>query len=209
MQKTIRETQMITLINDSASNCTGTFDLICTDPPFEMKGHELHSMLSNFQFEHLVLIASMHQILQFAKITDLEFSFDMVVSHIKPKKSRNYHQPNYLHSNIVYFKKADVRSAFDRRLVQRHDHYSDKKSNYYPSIFHAPKTDSVYKYQKNQNMMNDLIGAFDVQTVCDPFAGSGTTGLACLEHGKSCTLIEKNTEPFEIMQQQFELLGVL
>ncbi len=198
---------MITLINDSAGNRAGQFNLICTDPPFEMSGGELHAILNNYDFEHLLLIASMHQILYYAKRTDLEFSFDMVVSHVKPKKSRNYHQPNYLHSNIVYFKKAEAKSAFDRRLVERHDHYSDKKTNYYPSIFHAPKQDIVYKYQKNQNMINDLIGAFDVRSVCDPFAGSGTVGLACLEHGKDCTLIERDKEAFNIMKQQFDCLG--
>lgn len=199
---------MITLINGSAKNQSGQFDMIFTDPPFEMSGTELHDALSNFQFEHLVLIASMHQILDFAKATDLEFSFDMVVSFVKPKKSRNYAQPNYLHNNIIYFKKQGVASAFDRRMVARHDHYSDTKTNYYPSIFHAPKRDIDYKYQKNQNMINDLIGAFDVQSVCDPFAGSGTTGLACVEHNKTITLIEKDTEVFNLMKETFKLLGV-
>lgn len=181
--------------------------MIFTDPPFEMSGSTIRSILSNFNFDHLVLIASMHQLIEFSKNTDFEFCFDLVVSHISPKKSKSFSQPNYLHSNIVYFRKQGVKSAFDRSRVIRQDHYSDEKNHYYPSIFHAPKSDMAYKYQKNQAMIDDLIGAFDVQTVCDPFAGSGTTGLACLEHQKDCTLIEINDEAFAIMKSSFCLLG--
>lgn len=208
MQKVIRGPQMIKLIHDKAENQGGSFDLIFTDPPFELSGAKVFDALENFEFEHLVLIASMHQIIDFAKVTNLTFCFDMVVSHITPKKSKSYTQPHYLHSNIVYFKKVGIKSAFDRRKVQRCDHYSDSQTHYYPSIFHAPKQNLSYKYQKNQLMINDLIGAFNAQTVCDPFAGSGTTGLACLEHGKQATLIEAGEAPFQLMKKTFDLLGV-
>lgn len=199
---------MIEIINGDAAKNGGKYDMIFTDAPFEMSGAQLNSVFSGFDYDHLLLIASMHQILEFYKVTNLEFSFDMVVSFVKPKKSRNYAQPNYTHSNIVYFKKKEQKSAFDRRLIERQDYYSDEKTNYYPSIFHAPKRDLSYKYQKNQNMINDLLGAFDVTSVCDPFAGSGTTGIAAIEHGISCTLIERDNQAFSIMRQKLELLGV-
>lgn len=199
---------MITLINDDARNVGGAFDMLFTDPPFNMSGIDLKRVIDGFSFDHLVLICSMRQVIEFAPLSNLDFCFDLVVSHITPKKSRSYAQPNYLHANIVYFKREGVQSAFDRRLVERHDHYSDKKTHYYPSIFHAPKNDMQYKYKKNQAMINDLVGAFNVQTICDPFAGSGTTGFACLEHQKDCTLIEQNCDAFAIMKQQFSMLGV-
>lgn len=196
---------MIRLIKGDAKENGGKFDMVFTDPPFEMSGKDLKEVLDCYQFEHLLLIASMHQILELARLTDMDFGFDLVVSHVTPKKSRSYSQPNYLHSNIVYFKQKGIKSAFDRRLVERQDHYSDDNNHYYPSIFHAPKNNMKYKYQKNQAMIDDLIGAFSVDAVCDMFAGSGTTGWACMEHKKDCTLIESNKEAFEIMKKGFSI----
>ena len=183
-------------------------DMIFTDPPFEMNGAQLKSILDKFEYQHLLLICSMHQALEFYKVTDLEFSFDLVVSHITPKKSKNYAMPNMLHSNILYFKKPGIKSAFDRRKVKRNDVYSDENNYYFPSIFHAPKTSLTYKYQKNQNMINDLIGSFDVKSVLDPFAGSGTTAYACAEHGIDAYCIEQDKSAFEIMKNNLSMLSI-
>lgn len=199
---------MIRIINDDAKNHGAKFDMVFTDPPFEMGGGDLKVIFDCYDFDHLVLIASLHQIIDFAKHTDLEFSFDLVVSHVTPKKSKSYAQPNYLHSNVAYFKRKGVKSAFDRRRVVRQDYYSDKTTNYYPTIFHAPKNDLQYRYQKNQAMIDDLLGAFDVRTVCDMFAGSGTTGLAAYEHGIDCTLIEQDAGAFKILKTNFQMLGL-
>lgn len=38
--------------------------------------------------------------------------------------------------------------------------------------------------------------------VLDPFAGSGTTGLACMMDGRDCVLIEKNPEYCEIIRDR-------
>ena len=57
-------------------------------------------------------------------------------------------------------------------------------------------------------MIDDLLGAFDVQTVCDPFAGSGATGLAAYEHGIDCTLIEQDADVFQILKTNFQMLGL-
>lgn len=183
-------------------------DMIFTDPPFEMGGKQLKSVLDKFEYNHLLLICSMHQALEFYKVTDLEFAFDLVISHISPKKSRNYAMPHFVHSNILYFKKSDVQSAFDRRREQRKDVYSDENNYYFPSIFHAPKTELTYKYQKNQNMINDLIGSFNVKSILDPFAGSGTTAFACAEHNIDAYCIEKDKEAFDVMKNNLRMLSI-
>jgi DNA modification methylase len=41
-------------------------------------------------------------------------------------------------------------------------------------------------------------------TVLDPFAGAGTTGLACLKHGRNFIGIELNPAYIEIAQQRIE-----
>lgn len=198
---------MISLINDKAENHRGDFEMVFTDPPFDMPADKLYKILSYYQFEHLVLIASMRQVLELYTMLDFDFCFDLVAHRRKPRESKSYAVPHYIHNNIFYFKKHGVKSAFDRRRVARADEYSDKKTNYYPTFFNAPKRDLCYRFQKNQQMIDDIIGSFAVQTVCDMFAGSGTTGLACVKHEKDCTLIEADEEPFNIMKEQFDFLG--
>ena len=51
----------------------------------------------------------------------------------------------------------------------------------------------VHPTQKPVELIADMVGQLDgVDSVIDPFAGSGTTGLACIKHGKQCVLIEKD-----------------
>jgi len=53
--------------------------------------------------------------------------------------------------------------------------------------------------QKPLSLMLWCLGfAPDAQTVLDPFAGSGTTGRACKDLGKKCTLIERDEAYCEI-----------
>ncbi len=201
---------MIQLIHGAAEQQRiDSVDMLFTDPPFELSGAKLAELFKHINYRHLVLICSMHQALDFYAHSDgLKFCFDLVVSHITPKKSRNYAQPNMLHSNILYFRKDGEPSAFDRRRVERHDHYNESGASYYPSIFHAPKIDLQYKYQKNQEMINDVLGAFDVSSVCDPFAGSGSTGLAMIEHNiTDGVLIERDRAAFELMCKRIKLFS--
>lgn len=79
---------MIKLIHgDSLKTDIPAVDMIFTDPPFEMSGKDLAGLFDKFDYKHLVLICSMHQALEFVKHADLEFGFDLVVSHISPKKA--------------------------------------------------------------------------------------------------------------------------
>ena len=72
--------------------------------------------------------------------------------------------------------------------------------------------DRWHPTQKPVDLMAWCIGlAGDVQTVLDPFAGSGTTGLAARKLGKRATLIEMDERYCEITAtrlQQRELFGV-
>lgn len=197
---------MIKLIKGKAEKAQiKAIDMVFTDPPFEMSGKALYNILQRFEFAHLLLICTMRQALELHEFIkdDFKFGFDLVISHVSPKKSKNYAQPNALHSNVLYFYRES--SAFDRRRITRHDIYSEAKG-YYPSIFHAPKINLSYKYQKNQNVINDLLGSFAIKSVLDPFAGSGTTALACIEHGIDGVMIEALDAPFLLMQSQCTLL---
>ena len=53
----------------------------------------------------------------------------------------------------------------------------------------------VHPTQKPVGLISEIVGQLDgVKAVIDPFAGSGTTGLACLKHGLKCIMIEKDEE---------------
>lgn len=82
------------------------------------------------------------------------------------------------------------------------------------SMSHSPRDKTVRDFcfreadsAENQQAIQDILSFFDVQTVVDMFAGSGTTGLACLELGIDCILIEQNQEHYENTKQTFEFLG--
>jgi|AKVG01.1.fsa_nt_gi site-specific DNA-methyltransferase (adenine-specific) len=40
------------------------------------------------------------------------------------------------------------------------------------------------------------------QTVLDLFGGSGTTACACIDSGRSCVIIEKETEYYDILRER-------
>lgn len=58
----------------------------------------------------------------------------------------------------------------------------------------------VHPTQKPEPLMRWCLGFFpDAQTILDPFAGSGTTGVAALQAGKAFIGIERDPDYFEAM----------
>jgi site-specific DNA-methyltransferase (adenine-specific) len=57
---------------------------------------------------------------------------------------------------------------------------------------------------KPVKLMSYLItmGSRPTNTVLDPFAGSGTTGIACIQTGRDYILIEKNKDYYNIMTER-------
>lgn len=184
-----------TLIHGDAENHGRACDLILTDPPYDMPGAELARILGKFDAQHLVLLTTMRQLLDFMPRTSWRLAFDFVWDGVMPKKSKSYAQPNYVHQTGVYLTKPGVRSAFDRRKRQRSDTF--EANGYWPTIFRAPR-DNVQEHghAKNAQCITDLLGSFGVRNVCDPLAGSGATGIAAYDLGIPCTLIERDDETF-------------
>ncbi len=62
------------------------------------------------------------------------------------------------------------------------------------SNFHGDQR-LVHPTQKPVELIADIIGQLDgAETIIDPFAGSGTTGLACIRRNRKCVLIERDVE---------------
>ena len=195
----------ITLINDDASNHSLTADMIVTDPPFEMTGQQLHDIISQYNAPNLLLICSLRQLVEFANLTSYKMGFDFVLDLVAPKQSKSQRQPNYIHAHAVYFYKS--KSVFNRKHGERSDVFT---KGYCPTIIRASRErNSEHGMAKNETAIRDMLSFFEVTSVVDMFAGSGTVGLACLELDIDCTLIEKDAQHFKQMKQTFEFLGAI
>ena len=194
----------ITLIHGDAADHGRAADMILTDPPYEMPGAELARIIGGFDAPHLVLITTMRQLLDFLPRTDWRLNFDFVLDGVAPKKSKSLQQPNYTHQTGVYLTRPNVKSVFGRKLRQRSDVF--EANGYWPTIFHAPRT-SAHGYAKNLAAITDLLGSFDVKSVVDPFAGSGTTALAAFELDILCTTIERDANVFAFLRKNLKFLG--
>lgn len=172
-----------------------------------MAGKKLAAILSRHMSDHLVLITTMRQLLEFVhNAPEWKLSFDFVLDGVAPKRSVSYLQPHYVHQTGAYFTRDGARSVFDRRRRQRSDVFEG--NGYWPTIFHAPRDRMAeYGQAKNADAITDILGSFDVDSVLDPFAGTGTVGLAAFDLGISATLIERDRERFDRMKKKLKFVG--
>lgn len=195
----------ITINNGSAHDFNVDCGLIFTDPPFEMNGQILKEVFDNVTCDHLFLIATMKQFIELIQCSEWSLNFDVVLDAVVPKKSKSIHQPNYTHSNGFYLTRNNAKSIFNRKLRQRSDTFDN--NGYWPSIIRAPRERlREHGMAKNEQAMVDIIGSFEACSIYDCFAGSGTTGFACIELDRSCTLTELDPVLVEKMKQEFRFL---
>lgn len=198
--------EKITLIHGDAAEFALCADLVMTDPPFDMPGGTLQNILERYEAPHMILITTMRQLLEFMAVADWRLGFDFVLDGVVPKKSKSLHQPNYVHQTGVYLMRPGIASAFNRKRRQRSDVFEG--NGYWPTLLRAPRENmQAHGMAKNRAAMIDLLGSFDVANVIDPFAGSGSTGVAAFELGIDCTLIEKNSRHFSALRNTFRFLG--
>lgn len=195
----------IELINGDAADHGRPCDMVFTDPPFDMPGDELSRTLDLYPADHLVMLTTMRQLLAFAQCSSFRLAFDFVFDGVMPKQSKSRQTPNFVHATGVYMTRPGARSAFSRKRRKRSDVF--EANGYWPTIFRAPRDTSAHGMAKNEAAVTDLLGSFDVQYVVDPFAGSGTTGMAAFELGMRTTLIERDPATFRNLKQTFRFLG--
>jgi hypothetical protein len=197
----------IQLIHGDSGALAGAADLMLTDPPFDLPGHHLAEIVARYTVKHLVLITTMRQFLEFYPYTAFDFAFDFVLDGVAPKKSKTVRQPNYTHQTGVYLKAKATPSVFDRKRRQRADQFS-ASLGYWPSVIHAPRENlDAHGHAKNLAAVTDILGSFDVRSVIDPFAGSGTVGLAAWDLDIDALLIERAPERFQSMKKTLRFIG--
>ena len=192
----------IKLNHGSALDFKVSTDLILTDPPFDMPAETLNKVLNGIECDHLVLITTMKQLLGLIKVSDWQFSFDFVIDAVIPKKSKNIHQPNYTHSTGVYLTRNGAKSLFNRKRRQRSDTFDN--NGYWPTVIRAPRERlKDHGMAKNETAITDIMGSFEISSIYDPFAGSGTMGMAAMELDIDCELTELDDDHFDALQKTF------
>lgn len=202
----------IKLNHADARDIKTSCDLIFTDPPFDMHGGEVNKILRGISCNHLFLICTMRQLIELMQestITDNKewsYSFSTVLDLSTPRnKPKNIRQIHYTHANGIYLMRKGEKSRFNRRLRERSDAFDN--NGYWSSVIRANSTGRQnHGMAKNQQAITDILGSFEISSVYDPFAGSGTTGFAAYELGLDCELTECNDDFFKQLQKTFRFL---
>jgi DNA modification methylase len=197
----------IQLIHGDSRHLDIAADLIMTDPPYDMPGADLASILGRIQSDHLVLVTSMRQLFEFT-VADpgWRLSFDFVLDAVVPKKSMNARSPHYTHQTGVYMTRNGARSLFNRKLRQRS--YTFDGKGFWPSVLRAPRDrQDEHGMAKNLTAWTDILGSFEIGSVVDPFAGSGTTAFSAIELGIDCVAVEIDEPTFLSAKKKLTFLG--
>jgi site-specific DNA-methyltransferase (adenine-specific) len=78
-----------------------------------------------------------------------------------------------------------------------------------PNIFKFARTgNNLHPTEKPVDLCEYLLSKFsdEQNLVLDPFAGSGTTGVACKNTNRNYILIEKEKEYFDIIQKRLNMV---
>lgn len=163
-------------------------DLIFTDPMYNDSPDLFIRSINEVHSEHLLLMATMKQIIAFASMSDLRFRFDLVLNFSTPSSSMNKKVPYYHHKNIAYFTASDetIFNCDNARGV-----FSDSLNGYYPSVIDAKKnTRADHSLEKPIDAISKILSGFKFSVVSDLFAGSGSTLFAAEAMGRSSVLME-------------------
>ena len=188
----------------------GWFDADVTDPPYEFNNSGggafrkargasdqivaegltngfNHSIINTFLCGSTVIFCHQDQILKLLACLKGQFHRVALLHWIKtnPAPHRNKH---YLADKEDYF------HAWNRGfhpIGDHHDMHRTIEAPVQPSKLHDHPT------VKPDVVMNKIMRNVNGQTVCDPFMGTGSTGVAAIRAGKIFTGIEHNAQHFE------------
>lgn len=129
----------------------------------------------------------------------LVFSF---ASDVSPGKQKLLYNPQ----GLVEQNKKNKRSRHSETTgVFRENEYVSKFTNYPKTIlFYPGDKDKLHPTQKPVALFEYLIKTYTLEgeTVLDNCAGSGTTGVACLNTNRNCIMIEKDAGYCDIIRKR-------
>jgi hypothetical protein len=158
------------------------YDAVITDPPYDM-------WLSEGEFK------CAGNKLFFCNPEDQFFHADEYLFWVKTPSTKNYIKRCGRFVEMILVKRG-VNAPFNPL------HWSQMTGVYDDRLIYPP----VHPYEKPLSLMERLIRIYTNpgDTVLDPFMGSGTTGVACLNLGRRFIGIEKDPEYFRIAMERME-----
>ena len=171
---------------------------VITDPPYGIKRFEKGSLRFDKKGEYKDGI-------KWDKKPPKEF-FDMLLN-VAPQSiiwgSNNFELPTSEYF-LVWDKLQTVDNFASAELAYTNIKMPAKVFRY--GIHQHNKIEKDHPTQKPVSLMEWCISfCKETQTICDPFMGSGTTGVACAKMGKLFVGIEKDPKYFDIACKRIEL----
>jgi site-specific DNA-methyltransferase (adenine-specific)/modification methylase len=173
-------------------------DAVVTDPPYGIKRFEKGSLRFDKKGEYKDGI-------KWDKKPPKEF-FDMLLT-ISPKSiiwgANNFELPTSEYF-LVWDKQQTVDNFASAELAYTNIKVPAKIFKF--GIHQHNKIEKDHPTQKPVSLMEWCISfCKEANVICDPFLGSGTTGVACAKMGKSFIGIEKEQKYFDIACKRIEL----
>lgn len=106
---------------------------------------------------------------------------------------------------VIWDKKAPGMGGGLRYQHENIGYYGDKKKiKKQFSVFTFYRDAEKHPHQKPIELMDHVVGGYEAQVILDPFMGSGTTGVACMNLGRKFIGIEIEPKYFDIACERIE-----
>ncbi len=162
----------------------GRFDLLLTDPPYGRDGEEpfavTEAVLSLDQWEAAAVILDWRNPIRGPrKDGEVVWQYGWVSGFRAKAKAGVCHTHNTIH----LLGNAKRMRFTDGSIVLRQPGFSSPRHCSF-----AAK--SGHPYEKPVPFLRWLLQRIDGATVLDPFCGSGSTGVACVQEGRRCVMVD-------------------
>jgi len=166
------------------------FDYIITDPPYPKEYLDTYETLAEKACE---LLKDGGLLVAMAGQSYLDQIYEMMARHLDYYWTACYHTPG----QPTPLRQVNVNTTWKPLLMftKRGDKY---KGRIFGDVFKSDGNDKQHhKWGQSISGMFDIVSRICVsgQSICDPFAGAGTTGIAALRHGctfHGCDIDEQN-----------------
>jgi site-specific DNA-methyltransferase (adenine-specific) len=194
----------------------GSVDMVLTDPPYGM------SFQSNYRKEKLKKIEG---------DTNLNWLDDFISEIYRVASSDSAHYMFCSFHKIDIFKQAIEKKFTVKNILvweKNNTSMGDLKGNFAPKVefviffqkgrelIRGKRDPNIFRFNRTGNILHPTEKPMDMceyllekfscigDTVLDPFMGSGTTGVACVNTGRNFIGIELDPTYFEIAKQRIE-----
>jgi DNA modification methylase len=179
------------------------FDLLLTDPPYGIGVDRTMAKQGGTQYGNAAAAKRHYEASGWDDATPPRWLLDMLRDHAEKSIvwGGNYFELPPARGWLVWDKMNGDNAFADCELAWTSmDIAVRKREHLWNGMLRAGKEERCHPTQKPIGLLRwCIVLAGDVQTILDPFAGSGTTGVAAKQLGRKCTLIEREERYCEII----------